>query len=178
MVKEKILNLGLDLSESQVLELTEMLKGELENYVTKEDYEKLKVENEELEKLKEEKALQESEHLSFINKLKIENAVDLAVNKVGGKNLKAIKALIDFENISIDEVGEIVGLDEQIEKLTEGENSQFLFEDKNEISIKGATPVTSEKTQSISKEDFEKMSYKDRLAIYNQDQELYKALSC
>ncbi len=191
MLKEKILDLGFVLSESEVDELVEVLTSELDNYVSKETYEGLVEENtklkdevsekdvelENLDRLREESLLKDSEHLAVVEKLKIDNAVELAINKAGGKNLKAIKALLNFENITFDENGNILGLDEQIEELLKSENSKFLFENSEVISIKGATPVSGEKTQGISKSDFEKMSYKERLEIYNRDEELYKELS-
>ncbi len=189
MLKEKILDLGFVLSDSEVDKLVEMLSTELNGYVTRSEYEELFEENNKLKgevsekntvledngKLKEEKLQRDSEHLAVVNKLKVDNAVDLAIYKAGGKNLKAIKALISFNEITIDD--EVVtGLDEQIKALKENENTKFLFEDKESLMIKGATPVTGERTQGISKSDFQKMSYKERLEIYNKDEELYKEL--
>ncbi len=190
MLKDKILDLGFALSESEVDRLVGLLSTELESYVTKSEYEELFEENNKLkgevsekntliednDKLKEEKLQRDIEYLAEVNKLKIDNAIDLAIYKAGGKNLKAVKALINFNEITIDKDGVVKGIDEQIKNLTENENTKFLFEDRDVLIIKGATPVTGERTQGISKSDFQKMSYKERIDIYNKDEELYKKL--
>ncbi len=190
MLKEKILELGFVLSETEVDKLVELMTSELEGFVPKSEFEEVVSENqrllaevsekdtliEDFSRLKEESLLKVNEHLALVDKLKIDSAIDLAISRAGGKNLKAIKALINLEEITVDENGNILGLDEQIEKLLVDESTKFLFEDKDEISIKGATPVAGEKTQSISKSDFQKMSYKERIEIYNKDEELYKEL--
>ncbi len=190
MLKEKILELGFVLSENEVDRLVELMTLELEGFVPKGEFDEVVSQKERLEvevsekgalledfgRFKDESSVKESEYLALVDRLKAESAVELALSRAGGKNLKAIKALINMGDISVDESGNILGLDEQMEKLLGDENTAFLFEDKDEISIKGATPVVGEKTQGISKSDFQKMSYKERLEIYNKDEELYKEL--
>lgn len=68
---------------------------------------------------------------------KVTNAVDLALTQHGAKNLKAVKALIDFEKIKLDG-DNVIGLEDQIKTLTSDKNSNFLFKTEE----KGAnTPV-------------------------------------
>lgn len=79
-----------------------------------------------------------------LNSFKVNNAVDLALAQSGAKNLKAAKALIDFEKIKLD--GEKVsGLDEQIKALIADKESSFLFKTEEK---KTNTPVGMKAAES------------------------------
>ncbi len=125
--------------------------------------------------LKSELSTKEEQFGRSLEEMQINNAVDVAIREANGKNVKAIKALINFDEISLDGSGEVVGLVEQIDTLKTSENSSFLF-DENELILKGATPVSSAKASGISVADFQKMSYRERLELYNKDSSLYKTL--
>lgn len=80
------------------------------------------------------------EHDAKIKAMQIENAVERALTTAGAKNIKAVKALLDLGNAELD--GDAVkGLDAQIKKLTESEDSKFLFNiSAGGPGIKGAKP--------------------------------------
>ncbi len=143
------------------------------------EIEKLKKSNETLasenKALKSELSTKEQQFNQSLQEVQINNAVEIAIREANGKNVKAIKALINFDEISLDENCEVTGLDEQIEVLKTLESSSFLF-DENELVLKGVTPVSSAKASGISVTDFQKMSYKERLELYNEDASLYKTL--
>ncbi len=130
---------------------------------------------EENKTLKSELLTKEDEFGRGLEEIKINNAVEIAIREANGKNVKAIKALINFNQLSLDASGEVYGLTEQIDTLKSDESSSFLFEEK-ELILKGVTPVSSAKTSGISVADFQKMSYKERLELYNKDASLYKNL--
>lgn len=192
ILKEKVVDLGLN--EQQISKLWEVLSVELEGYIDKSEYESVQTElanaktelesfkagnvdvealNSEVEKLQEELKQKDS----YAEQLKIDSAVELSIKNHNGKNSKAIKALLNYDIISINEKGEVVGIEEQLIELANNEDTKFLFDDKEQILIKGATPIASEKTTAISKDDFRKMSYKERLALYNKDSGLYNQLN-
>ncbi len=162
------------------------LKIELENVIERRDTEldSLEKSNEDVENLKseilqlqEDKVAIEEEYRKEINNLKIENAIESAIIKAKGKNVKAIKGVLDIQQISIDENGEVIGIENQIKQLLEDEESKFLFNVADEVTLRGVSPAKSEETRGITKNDFEKMSYKERVELYKNNEELYKELN-
>ena len=102
-------------------QLVELKKNLGENDKLKKQIETLEAEN---------KTAKENYEKS-LNTLKINNAVDVALTAKGAKNLKAVRALIDFEKIKV-EGEDIKGIDEQINSLVADEGTKFLF---NEVSV-------------------------------------------
>lgn len=96
-----------------------------------EDLKKSSGDNEELKKqiadLQKQNADQVKTHEAELKQLKIDNAVDAALTAAGAKNVKAVKALLDLEGVKIGEDGSVIGVKEQIDKLTAAEDSKFLF---------------------------------------------------
>ncbi len=200
MTKEELIALGL--SEEQA---KSVLKG-FKDYVAKADYdevvaEKVKLEGdikerdtqlgnltksvkniEDLEAtitaLQEDNKKKDEDHKAEFSKLKIDNAIDLAITKSKGKNPKAIKALLDMEGIVLDKDGKITGLDKQLEKLTKGDDSSFLFGEKSE-TLKGASPSNQggNINTGITKEQFDKMGYKERVNLFNTNKALHDTLA-
>lgn len=67
--------------------------------------------------------------------LKIDNAINSALTGAGAKNLKAARALLDLEKITLDGE-EVKGISEQIKTLTADESTAFMFAVKSD----GKTP--------------------------------------
>ena len=110
-------------------------------------------------------------HESEMNQLKIDFAVEKALTGAKAKNIKAVKALLELEDAKLDKDGNVRGLAEQIEKLTSGDDTKFLFEaqkqTKQQQNYKGFQPGASgeQKPGEGEKVDFSKMSY-DELTAY------------
>ncbi len=203
MVKEDFIAIGIDEELASVCE--EASLDELKSYVPIERFDEINQEKIELEEeiarrdeelgslqksdedvedlksqilqLQDEKVDIEQRHQEEMNNLKIENAIEFAIIKAKGKNVKAIRALIDISEISINDNGEIIGIDNQIKVLLEDEESKFLFNVADEVTLRGVSPAKSAETRGITKHDFEKMSYKERVELYNNNEELYKELN-
>lgn len=79
-----------------------------------------------------ESKLAESEalHSSELQKLIVDNAVTNALVKANAKTEKAVKALIDTDQIEVGENGEVKGLAEQLERLMDSEDTAYLFENR------------------------------------------------
>ena len=116
-------------------------KKQLEKDVKSRDkqLEDLKASNESNEQLKSQiETLQktnketEEKYLAEISKIKLDNALDSALTVANAKNLKAVKALLNLENVKLDENGALQGLEEQLKTLQSAEDSKFLFETKQE----------------------------------------------
>lgn len=161
----------------------EKLKGEIANRDKQlEDLKKLNPEGlkAEIEKLQADNKKAKEEYDVQIKTIRIENAVERALTGAGAKNTKAVKALLDLVNAELD--GENVkGLEAQIKKLQESEDSKFLFNiagDKG-TEFKGTKPGEGKdkKPEGITKEQFKAMGYKERTNLFNTNPELYESLN-
>lgn len=124
-----------------------------------------------IEDLQTENATAKANHESELNQLKIDFAVEKALTGAKAKNIKAVKALLELNDAKLDKDGNVKGLAEQIEKLTSGDDTKFLFEaqkqTKQQQNFKGFQPGASgeQKPGEGEKLDFSKMSY-DELTAY------------
>lgn len=166
MTKEKLLEWGL--TEEQAAKVMEGLNG---SFVTKARFNEVNTEltaakntikerDTQLETLKkasgDTKALQDqitqlqadnkkkdTDHAAELKKLKISNAVELALTGAKAKNNTAVKALLaDFiGKAELAEDGTVKGLDDEVKKLVEGKDTAFLFDTKApDKKFKGAKP--------------------------------------
>lgn len=165
MNKEQLMAMGL--TEEQATKVMESLNG---NFVTKKRFDEVndtnkqleddiktrdkqlddlkKVDAEglkaEIEKLQGENETAKEKFEADLKKMKVENAVDVALLASKAKNTKAVKALMAefLEKAELD--GDTVkGLDDEIKKLTEAEDSKFMFDIKTEsggTKFKGINP--------------------------------------
>ena len=125
-----------------------------------------------IEDLQTENATAKANHESELNQLKIDFAVEKALTGAKAKNIKAVKALLELDDAKLDKDGNVKGLAEQIEKLTSGDDTKFLFEAQKQTkqqqqNFKGFQPGASgeQKPGEGEKVDFSKMSY-DELTAY------------
>lgn len=130
MKKEDLIAKGL--SEEQAEAILELYNQEINNFVSKADYDAL---NEQLGSLEQDNRAEIEKHRAEIESLKINNAIDMALTNAGAKTLKACKAMLDMNGIRLSKDGSITGLNEQIKALTEGQDTKYLF---NTEVFKGA----------------------------------------
>lgn len=144
---------------------------------SKEDLEGLKSQ---IETLQKDNKAKDEQYKAEIRNLKVNSAVDVALTGAKAKNLTAVKALLkDLDKAELLEDGTVKGLKEQIEALTKADDSKFLFDiEATPQTPKGATPVSSPKTSAtgITREQFNKMGYRDRLELFNNDPTTYNSL--
>lgn len=84
-----------------------------------------------IETLQNENKTKDESHAAEIKQIKIDAAVDKALNDAKVKNLKAAKALLDLDKAELSDDGTVKGLDIQIKTLSEAEDSKFLFDVTN-----------------------------------------------
>ncbi len=107
-------------------------------------------------------------HESEMTQLKVDFAVEKALTGANAKNIKAVKALLDLTDAKLDKDGNVKGLSEQIEKLTTGEDTKFLFDapqQKHQQTFKGFQPGASAQQKPGTEVDTSKMNY-DELCAY------------
>ena len=148
-----------------------------------EDVKKSTGDNEELKnqitQLQAENKASKEKYEADIKKMQIDNAVQSALKDAGAKNVTAIMALLkDLDKAELAEDGTVKGLADQIQALQKSES--YLFDIKNNEPPKpsGATPANSGSNVpgTITKEQFNRMGYKEREQLYNTNKELYDSL--
>lgn len=144
-IKKKLLELNVEQAE-----IDELIKEALTGYIAKEEYDilqgQVKVHEDKAKELSKtvkelQKDVDASEALKLklddlegklgakdkeIEKVKFDFKLEAKMKEVGAKNIKAIKALIDMEQVKLED-GELVGFDTQIETLKESDS--YLFEE-------------------------------------------------
>lgn len=80
-----------------------------------------------------------AKHKAELNSLKINGAIDKALLSYKAKTPKAVKAMLNTDNIKLDKDGNITGLDEQIKALYEADATKYLF-DSAAPTLRGTQP--------------------------------------
>ena len=123
-----------------------------------------------IEELQDANKTKDEAHAAEIKQLKVNSAVEAALRNADAKNIKAVRALLDLENAELDDAGTIKGLDDQIKKLVEAEDSKFLF---GQTTVSGAHPAESgDKGNSGANLDPKAkaaMSYDEIVSLYEGD---------
>jgi hypothetical protein len=106
-----------------------------------------------------------------------ENIDTLLLTELGAKNNKAILALLDAVDDKLEGDDYKAARLAQIQELQKSES--YLFNIKNEQpKATGATPANggSNVPGTITKEQFNRMGYKERNELFNSNRELYDSL--
>lgn len=123
-----------------------------------------------IDKMKADAKARDDEYNANIKKMQINSIVERQLASAKAKNSKSVRALLNLENAEIDG-DNIKGLDDQIKALQKSD--AYLF-DLGKVGTVPGTPEGGAKT--ITKEQFNKMSYTERANLYNENQELYNEL--
>ena len=121
--------------------------------------------------------LEQQGNIDFEGKVRsiaINSAMKNLSSELKIKDLDVVKMLIDVDSVTLSDDGiTAIGLDEQIKQIQK--QRPYLFGDD---TLSGRTPITGGGTPScVSKEQFAKMGYRDRLELYNNNPELYENLA-
>ena len=181
MKEEKIYTTSLENADERYTKLKGQ-KADLDEQIkaantTIEDLKKNNKDNEALQK-----TIQD--HETTIENLKKESAqkdfnyaLDSALKDNKCKNAKALKALLDLDNIKFNE-GKLEGLEGQLNALKESDG--YLFDTSNPAPSNtggtGGHPRVGGTDGAITKEQFNKMTYKERVDLFNSNKELYDQL--
>lgn len=97
-------------------------------------------------------------HKAEIESLKISNAIEKSLMSYKAKTPKAVKAMLDMDNVKIDKDGNVTGVDEQVKALFEGEDTKYLFNDDKPV-ISGTQPGvgSEEPTEDITTMTYSQM---------------------
>ena len=129
-----------------------------------------------IETLQTENKTKDEAHAAEIKQMKIDAAIEAALNNAKAKNNIAVKALLkDLDKLELNEDGTIKGdtLKNQIDALVKGNDTKFLFDSKKETKIKGAEPGKGDTDDADDdKVDLSKMTYDERNEYLNEHPEI------
>lgn len=109
-----------------------------------------------------------------IEVFKKQNALEKALQGYKAKDTSILSKMLDMEKVKYNDKFEIVeGLEEQVNSIKESHD--YLFENDNPLPTFTGNINQPGNTQ-ITKEMFNKMSYKDRVALKNEKPEVYENL--
>ena len=120
----------------------------------------------------------EKTHAQEIQTMKINNAVDNALNGAKALNAKAVKALLNLEKAELAEDGTVKGLAEQIKALQEADDSKFLF-GSSAPAMKGAKvgeSASDDVDKGMTIEKFRKMTPAERYSYSLSNPNEYKQM--
>lgn len=107
-----------------------------------------------------------------ISNMQLDYALRDAVAAENPKNLDVALSLLNKEGLTLKD-GEVAGLSERLTALKDAHG--YLFTAENHPRI--VASANGSKQNSISAEQFARMGYQERVRLYRQNPELYKALS-
>lgn len=179
MKKEKIYTTNLENIEERYNKLKgqkEDLEGQLNTAnSTIKDLKKNNADNEELQKtIKQHEdtiKTQKVEYESKVRNLTLDSAINSALTKAKAKHSDLLASKFDRDKLVINEDGTVTGLDEQLKGFKE------TYKDMFEVTLGGGTPPNPEfKPTTITKEQFNKMGYLERVKLNQDNPELYNSL--
>lgn len=201
MTKEQFIAIGL--TEELATKAAEESKKELETYIPKTRFDEVNTAKKEAEKqvkerdtqleelkkvdaaglqaeitrLQEENKTKDEQYKKQLKDMQMSNAIKLAVTgKAHDEEL--VTGLIDKTKLILGEDGKVTGLEEQLKVLQESKTFLFKQDEQQPPQLGGVKPTnTGGAPKGITKEQFSKMSYADRVGLYNTQPELYQQLT-
>lgn len=115
-----------------------------------------------------------------LEKTKLENAIQLALRdaKAVDPNYMAFKLHEKYkpEELTLDENGKVKGMDDKLAGLKTQFPAQFESSGNKKV-IENKLPDNQGGGDSVTKEDFAKMGYQERLKLFNENPETYAELT-
>ena len=118
----------------------------------------------------------EENHSKEMHNLQFNFALEGALTNAKSKNNKALKALLNMDNIKYQE-GKLEGLQEQIEALQKDASYLFNLETTPQSTGGLGNFGRGSNNLTITKEQFRSMSYMEKMDLYNKDKDLFNQLN-
>lgn len=128
----------------------------------------------EINRLKEDNKNATQELQQKLERQAFDFSLEKALTDAKVRNPKAVKALLDLESIKLD--GEkLLGLDDQLTSIKESDSYLFEVEQNNDPKPNFTTGQHS-KGAGITTEDFNKMTYQERLKLKQENPDQYNTM--
>lgn len=112
-----------------------------------------------------------------VKEISLNSAIKLSSIKAGANDPTDILLMLDKSKFEIDESGNVKGLEEQLTALKASKSYLFTAIDPNGTGgSKGNGGKAKDSLDVVTKEQFAKMTYKDRMNLYSTNPVLYQEL--
>lgn len=91
-----------------------------------------------IEQLQTENKAQKEKYEGEIAQIQLDNAVNSALTAAGAKNNKAVRAMLNMDNVKLDKEGNLSGLTEQLDAVKKSDS--YMFNVSGSAGFKGAKP--------------------------------------
>lgn len=127
-----------------------------------------------IEKLQEDNKTTKADYEGKMQELKFNSALDNALLKAHALDADLVKVKLNKDEIKLKEDGTLEGFEKQLGAVKK--DYGYLFD--NPVKIDGAKPGEgTRETKAVTKEQFDRMGYTERLNLFNTDKELFNQLS-
>lgn len=97
----------------------------------------------EIDKLKADNKEKDDAAAKQLKETRLSYQTELALVRAGALNTKAAGALIDNSKLSLDDNGNVIGLDEQLKALKSDDSSKFLFKSDEKPKPQDTPPISA-----------------------------------
>ena len=110
---------------------------------------------------------------------KKEFQVKMLATSFNAHDVNDILKLVDLETLTLDDNGDVKGVEEALNKIKEDKPYFFKQEQQEEPQLGGRTPqnLKTPPKPELTKEQFKTMGYTERVNLLNSNPELYKQLN-
>lgn len=109
----------------------------------------------------------DQELTNTLNETKRNYEIQIALEKSGARNTKAVSVLLDDEKITFDDKGQLVGLEDQLKKIQE--ENDFLFQQqandqnkRNVTFVGNANPIQSDAPEGLVQNALKRHGYSEK----------------
>lgn len=129
----------------------------------------------EIQALKDANAQQQADYEQKLQQTKLDAKLTEALTAAKSRNVKSVLANLDVSQIKLDG-DKLLGLDDQLSALKESD--AYLFASEEKPALGGRTPHTpnGQPSTGLTKEDFAKMNYTERVQLHAENPDLYTKL--
>lgn len=131
-----------------------------------------------IKKLQEDNKAAEEAFQEQLAEVKMNAAIDSALLKANAIDADLVKVKLDKDGITLKEDGSVEGLSEQLDSVKK--DFGFLFKSENAVRIDGVKPADgsgSAGNAAVTKEEYQKMTYTERLKLKIERPEVYSELT-
>lgn len=129
----------------------------------------------EIKRLQEENEETKAKAADELKKIKLDHAIQQNLMAAKAKDITIAQAAFNLQNVTLDEQGNLVGFDEQLKAVQEAHG--YLFESDTPSGTGGSLGNRGAGKSQLSKEDFAKMSYTERVALKAKDPDIYNLMT-
>ncbi len=131
-----------------------------------------------IKQLQEDNKAAEKDFQKQLTEVRMNAAIDNALLKANAIDTELVKVKLDKGRITMKEDGSVEGLSEQLDSVKK--DFGFLFKGERPVHINGARPADgsgSAGNAAVTKEEYQKMTYTERLKLKTEQPEVYSELT-